>query len=221
MLTLQLQKCAAAIAAAIATARVCAAALSLQPSDEFVVKRDDVNALVDDRAVPYTHGSATKREALQRLLSMQLRVCDAHHQRCLGVAAQRLLQQPRELGVSKRHVAAICGPCADAHAQRGQALVDGDRLGRAHANRPALLQPLTAGQVDQVELANLDLVRHHAFLLRQLYRLLLRVCQQASAFDDREQHDCVAAAGVGIQMCERKDAIAVAQLQVVQALSER
>eukprot|EP00955_Chlamydomonas_euryale_P049830 354376-Chlamydomonas_euryale.AAC.2 len=57
-------KCAAAIAAAIATARVCAAALSLQPSDEFVVKRDDVNALVDDRAVPYTHGSATKREAL-------------------------------------------------------------------------------------------------------------------------------------------------------------
>lgn len=67
------------------------------------------------------------------------------------------LQQACEFGVPERHVRLVHRPCTDAHAQRRQRQVDGLRLVRALPNALALLQPLAAGQVHQVQLAHLHL----------------------------------------------------------------
>ncbi len=143
-----------------------------------------VGVAVDHRDVLDVHGARRVPQRVDALLDTRVRRRYARHHERARVAAQRVLQDARQLGVAIRHVArdsrgrsaatttataataattaaattaAVCllGQCVDDVAQREQAAVDEHRLTKAIACRLRLLLSLAAGEVNKVELGNL------------------------------------------------------------------
>ena len=78
------------------------------------------------------------------------------HER-LGVAAERVLEEVRELRVAVGHVFVAVRERLNAIAEVRERTVDGDRLLERRARRAALVEALGAGEVDEVQQA-LDLL---------------------------------------------------------------
>lgn len=72
----------------------------------------------------------------------------------LAVPPQRVLQNPRQLGVSVRYMRTVLGERRDHVTQTGQCLVDARGLSQSLSPRARLALPLAACQVHQVQLAH-------------------------------------------------------------------
>mmetsp|Transcript_14150 Transcript_14150/g.35721 ORF Transcript_14150/g.35721 Transcript_14150/m.35721 type:complete len:364 (-) Transcript_14150:717-1808(-) len=95
-------------------------------------------------------GEAARGDGLVDLVVAVPHVGDEHR---LAVAAQRVLQEPGQLGGAVRNVAgALLGQGHDYLLQEGERLVDIERLPRRGARHACLVRSLTAREVHQVEL---------------------------------------------------------------------
>eukprot|EP00968_Pinguiococcus_pyrenoidosus_P012382 scaffold1087_cov198-Pinguiococcus_pyrenoidosus.AAC.9 len=81
------------------------------------------------------HQPGGKVQAAKALFRVVHRGTDAHEHQCLGIRAERILQEMGQHRVAERHVVALLRPRGDDVAQGGQRLVDVLRLLECLASR--------------------------------------------------------------------------------------
>mmetsp|Transcript_104076 Transcript_104076/g.333671 ORF Transcript_104076/g.333671 Transcript_104076/m.333671 type:complete len:345 (+) Transcript_104076:2513-3547(+) len=114
-----------------------------------------LRVVVDDRCVLDVPGTVRVLQGGQSLLEVTVCTARAREHESPGVAPQTVLQQPRELGLSIRHVAAPLGGVSqrrDDVAQGKKARVDGNALLESAAHRAGAFCALGSSQVHKVEL---------------------------------------------------------------------
>mmetsp|Transcript_49217 Transcript_49217/g.111493 ORF Transcript_49217/g.111493 Transcript_49217/m.111493 type:complete len:244 (-) Transcript_49217:168-899(-) len=126
--------------------------LLLELADHGVLR-----VLVDLRLVLDALGAVCVAQRRERLVVVVVCRAEVRHHHRLGVAAQRVLQQARELGVAVGDVRGLAVHERGDHVpQSGEREVNLGRLLEPLARRPGLALPLGACQVDHVELADAD-----------------------------------------------------------------
>ncbi|KAH9390187.1 hypothetical protein TYRP_007741 [Tyrophagus putrescentiae] len=124
------------------------------------------HAKVHLRLVGDLLGALRVLQRTQRVLEVIQARADGGDDGGLGLAAERVLQQTGQLRVAVGNVARFLHQQRDDAAQRQQALVDVGRLAGALLHGARAADVLAAGQVDQVQLADLeDLLAVHQHLL--------------------------------------------------------
>mmetsp|Transcript_16946 Transcript_16946/g.47298 ORF Transcript_16946/g.47298 Transcript_16946/m.47298 type:complete len:397 (+) Transcript_16946:2734-3924(+) len=113
------------------------------------------HSLVDDGLVSDVPGPVGVFEGVERLLNARVGSADGRHHQSAAVAAKRVLQHPGDLRVAignVRSFALFISKRADDISKGQQALVDGDSLLETLPHRVALLHPLAACKVHEVQL---------------------------------------------------------------------
>mmetsp|Transcript_33957 Transcript_33957/g.77860 ORF Transcript_33957/g.77860 Transcript_33957/m.77860 type:complete len:393 (+) Transcript_33957:1380-2558(+) len=179
--------------------------LGPQPSDLILelAQHSILRVFIDLRLVLDVLRAVGVAKCGERLVIVPVGRAKVGNHHGLRVPAERVLQQPRQLGVAVRNVRALAvDERGDAIAQRGEAEVDLRRLLEPISRSLRLRLPFRARQVDQVQLPHAD---GGGAIRARLARL------------HRDRVDRVRAAGVLVH-CGRAD-VAVLRAEVAQLVA--